>query len=202
MCKVTRQDVSFQDIMKCYRLQPQSKSHVSFLLTLMSLYRPLPLTISNSGLQIYRSVLLSSRGRRDSSSSGNSRHSGSNSPVGQDAKERIRSSSTLPVPHPNSQPPTPTRLAGTGSQFDFGEERGDLIMFYNQVYVPELKNYIMKFTVEVSLLMTSIAAISYIRVLYPCRTLRRFCRRCRVSPAIRSLLAAAFPRSTTSSSHQ
>src|SRR5688572_26113257 len=29
MCKVTRQDVSFQDIMKCYRLQPQSKSHVS-----------------------------------------------------------------------------------------------------------------------------------------------------------------------------
>lgn len=28
MCKVSKHDASFQDIMKCYRLQPQSKSHV------------------------------------------------------------------------------------------------------------------------------------------------------------------------------
>ena len=45
----------------------------------------------------------------------------------------MRSSSTLPVPHPSSHPPTPTRMVGTGSNFEFGEERGDLIQFYNQV---------------------------------------------------------------------
>ncbi|KAI1297169.1 Retinoblastoma-like protein 2 [Halotydeus destructor] len=132
MCKVARHEISFQEIMKCYRLQPQSTSH------------------------IYRSVLLNNRGRRNSASSENSRNSGSASPIGsQEERERIRSSSTLPIPHPSSQPPTPTRLAGTGSQFDFGEERGDLIMFYNQVYVPEMKSYIMKFTTENSSPMLS-----------------------------------------------
>ena len=48
----------------------------------------------------------------------------------------IRSSSALPVAEPDSQPPTPTRLAGTGSSFEFedrGEDRGDLIKFYNAV---------------------------------------------------------------------
>ena len=48
----------------------------------------------------------------------------------------IRSTSTLPVPAPSSHPPTPTRLAGTGSTFDYEdweEDRGDLIKFYNSV---------------------------------------------------------------------
>jgi hypothetical protein len=68
----------------------------------------------------------------------------------QEERDRIRSSSTLPVPHPNSQPPTPTRVAGTGSQFEF-EERGDVIMFYNNVFLPELTvKYIMKFAPNVS----------------------------------------------------
>ncbi|RWS02001.1 Retinoblastoma-like protein 1 [Dinothrombium tinctorium] len=123
MCKVAKQGISFTKMMEVYRKQPQAKSH------------------------IYRSVLLVSRSRRNSASSDNSRNSGQNSPTSEE-RERIRSSSTLPVPHPNSQPPTPTRLAGTGSQFDFGEERGDLIMFYNRVYVPEMGTYIMKFNAE------------------------------------------------------
>lgn len=46
----------------------------------------------------------------------------------------IRSTSALPVPGPSSQPPTPTRLAGTGSSFEF-EDRGDLIKFYNSVSI-------------------------------------------------------------------
>lgn len=48
----------------------------------------------------------------------------------------IRSESTLPVMLPNSDPPTPTRMAGTHSEFEFedrGEQRGDLIHFYNTV---------------------------------------------------------------------
>ena len=40
------------------------------------------------------------------------------------------------MPAPSSHPPTPTRLAGTGSTFDYEdweEDRGDLIKFYNSV---------------------------------------------------------------------
>ncbi|KAF8781812.1 Retinoblastoma-like protein 1 like protein [Argiope bruennichi] len=142
ICKVTKEDRSFQEIMKHYRLQPQAASHV------------------------YRSVLLASKGkkRRNSGSSENSKDgSGSNSPVpsensksentDKDEKESkrteqlstIRSSSTLPVPHPSSQPPTPTKLTGTGTHFEF-EERGDLIKFYNKVYVPKLQKFAYKFS--------------------------------------------------------
>ena len=89
--------------------------------------------------------MLNTKKRRNSGSSDTSRTSGSSSPILQEDKDRIRSSSTLPVPHPNSQPPTPTRVAGTGTHFEF-EERGDIIMFYNNVYLPELTKFIMKFT--------------------------------------------------------
>ncbi|XP_064599560.1 retinoblastoma-like protein 1 [Liolophura sinensis] len=135
MARVDNQPQSFQDIMRCYRLQPQAGSHV------------------------YRSVLLSTRRRRTSGSSDNSSKngaSGSSSPVNlaEEIKDKdkkraeslhIRSSSTLPVPHPNSQPPTPTRFSGTGSSFEY-EERGDLITFYNQVYVEKMRMFCVKFS--------------------------------------------------------
>ncbi|XP_036358198.1 retinoblastoma-like protein 1 isoform X2 [Octopus sinensis] len=131
---------TFQNIMRCYRLQPQAQSHV------------------------YRNVLLSSRRRRTSGSSDSSRNgtSGSSSPVTierEDSKEKdkrrtealsIRSSSTLPVPHPNSQPPTPTKLIGMGSTLEMGEERGDLIQFYNQVFVKRIKEFALKFSANQS----------------------------------------------------
>ncbi|XP_002737957.3 retinoblastoma-like protein 2 [Saccoglossus kowalevskii] len=132
ICKVTAQDRTFQEIMKCYRLQPQAASHV------------------------YRSVLLTSRRRHSSNSSdgsmrnGTSRHgspvqqtgsNGSGSPV------QIRSTSTLPVPQPNSAPPTPTRLAGTGSCFD-DEDRGDLIKFYNSIFVRKIQLFAMRFSAQ------------------------------------------------------
>lgn len=44
----------------------------------------------------------------------------------------------------NITPPTPTNMAGTSQNFD-GEERGDLIKFYNTVYVPQVKEYANKF---------------------------------------------------------
>uniref|UniRef100_A0A669QYD7 RB transcriptional corepressor like 2 n=1 Tax=Phasianus colchicus TaxID=9054 RepID=A0A669QYD7_PHACC len=97
MAKVTKEDRSFQNIMRCYRTQPQAKSHV------------------------YRSVLI-----KDSS------------PV-------MRSSSTLPVPHPSSAPPTPTRLTGANSDTE-EEERGDLIQFYNSIYIEQIKEFALKYT--------------------------------------------------------
>lgn len=131
--KVTGKQQPFQEIMKCYRLQPQAQSHV------------------------YRSVLLNSRYRHTSGSSDGSRAGASrtSSPVTgekEETKEKekksvaVRSSSTLPVPHPSSHPPTPTRMVGTGSNFEFGEERGDLIQFYNQVFITQMKQYALRFS--------------------------------------------------------
>ena len=58
--------------------------------------------------------------------------------TGSDSLSAIRSSSTLPVAEPSSEPPTPTRMAGTANTFQFedrGEDRGDLIKFYNAVSI-------------------------------------------------------------------
>jgi hypothetical protein len=63
----------------------------------------------------------------------------------EDTKDGIRSSSTLPLAQPPSAPPTPTHLAGTGSTFE-SEDRGDLIKFYNTIYVLKVKGFALKFS--------------------------------------------------------
>ena len=62
-----------------------------------------------------------------------------------DKLAKIRSDSALPLPQPDSCPPTPTRLAGTGTAFEF-EDRGDLIKFYNTIFVKRIKNFATKFS--------------------------------------------------------
>ncbi|XP_066493965.1 retinoblastoma-like protein 2 [Tiliqua scincoides] len=124
IAKVTKENTSFQDIMRCYRTQPQAKSHV------------------------YRSVLIKGRRRRHS---GNN-ESQQNSPdetnkdrTSRDSSPVMRSSSTLPVPQPSSAPPTPTRLTGANSDIE-EEERGDLIQFYNNVYIDQIKDFALKYS--------------------------------------------------------
>lgn len=41
-------------------------------------------------------------------------------------------------------PATPNQMTGTSTSFD-QEERGDLIKFYNQVYVQKMKAFALKF---------------------------------------------------------
>uniref|UniRef100_A0A4W3JIT8 RB transcriptional corepressor like 2 n=1 Tax=Callorhinchus milii TaxID=7868 RepID=A0A4W3JIT8_CALMI len=62
-----------------------------------------------------------------------------------DSSPNMRSNSTLPVPHPNSAPPTPTRLAGANSDME-EEERGDLIQFYNNIYIRRVKAFALKYS--------------------------------------------------------
>ncbi|OXB64264.1 hypothetical protein ASZ78_002979 [Callipepla squamata] len=105
--------------------------------------------------KVYRSVLIKGRRRRRQSGSSDS-SSQQNSPTDRSkerSKERtsrdcspvMRSSSTLPVPHPSSAPPTPTRLSGANSDTE-EEERGDLIQFYNSVYIEQIKEFALKYT--------------------------------------------------------
>uniref|UniRef100_A0A8P4GD20 Retinoblastoma-like protein 2 n=1 Tax=Dicentrarchus labrax TaxID=13489 RepID=A0A8P4GD20_DICLA len=110
MAKVTKEDRSFQNIMKCYRTQPQANSNV------------------------YRSVLIS-RGRRRHSGSNDTNKSNSSDtnqdPAGGDVSPLpVRSSSTLPTPQP-----------GSGE-----EERGDLIHFYNNVYIKQMRSFALRYS--------------------------------------------------------
>uniref|UniRef100_A0A3Q3WZP4 Uncharacterized protein n=1 Tax=Mola mola TaxID=94237 RepID=A0A3Q3WZP4_MOLML len=110
--KVTKEDRSFQNIMKFYRTQPQATSNV------------------------YRSVLISGRKR----------------PGGDISPVPVRSSSTLPIPQPGSAPSTPTNTsykswsssAGTEGE----EERGDLIHFYNNVYIKQMRRFALRYSVS------------------------------------------------------
>ncbi|KAM9301874.1 retinoblastoma-like protein 2 [Gastrophryne carolinensis] len=123
MAKVTKEDLTFQSIMKCYRTQPHAQSHV------------------------YRSVLIRARRQRQSDGNDNSPPENSNS-RGMGSREPspvMRSSSTLPVSQPSSAPPTPTRLPGASSDVE-EEERGDLVQFYNNVYIEKMKGFAKKYT--------------------------------------------------------
>ncbi|XP_026859026.2 retinoblastoma-like protein 2 [Electrophorus electricus] len=130
MTKVTKEDKSFQNIMKCYRSQPQASSSV------------------------YRSVLISGRKRHLSGNSENNSKqqtspsegaheqaagSGGSSPMS------MRSSSTLPMPQPSSAPSTPTRAPGAILEQE-EEERGDLIRFYNHVYIKQIKHFALRYS--------------------------------------------------------
>ncbi|XP_056137847.1 retinoblastoma-like protein 2 [Lampris incognitus] len=127
MTKVTKEDKSFQNIMKCYRTQPQASSTV------------------------YRSVLISTRRRHQSGGSEANRQSsptttsqeqagGDHSPVA------MRSSSTLPAPQPSSTPSTPTKTPSSSLPGDSEQERGDLIHFYNQVYIKQMRPFALRYS--------------------------------------------------------
>lgn len=135
MAKVTKEDKSFQNIMKCYRTQPQASSNV------------------------YRSVLISVRKRRHSGANDgnkpNSSADGGQDPAGGDISPvNIRSSSTLPVPQPGSTPSTPTNASNKTSSSsttsctvsDGEEERGDLIHFYNHVYIKQMRHFALRYS--------------------------------------------------------
>ncbi|NXY48987.1 RBL1 protein, partial [Ceuthmochares aereus] len=99
MARVTKEERTFQDIMKSYRNQPQANSHV------------------------YRSVLL--------------RNIPANAPLDENAPQDVEmtegSSSGQSMAENSSE-------SGT-------EERGDLIKFYNAVYVERVKSFALKYDV-------------------------------------------------------
>ncbi|KFU91295.1 Retinoblastoma-like 1, partial [Chaetura pelagica] len=104
MAKVTKEERSFQDIMKSYRNQPQANSHV------------------------YRSVLL--------------RNGSANVPSDKNANEDVEMTEDSSV-KTGSSPGQPTEHSSElGS-----EERGDLIKFYNAVYVGRVKSFALKYDI-------------------------------------------------------
>uniref|UniRef100_A0A8C7FCP9 Retinoblastoma-like protein 2 n=1 Tax=Oncorhynchus kisutch TaxID=8019 RepID=A0A8C7FCP9_ONCKI len=137
MTKVTKEDKSFQNIMKCYRSQPQASSSVSTVSRTQSLSwtsSPLPRSISPLPHSLPPSG------------------SGDSSPV------PMCSTSTLPASQPGSIPSTPTLAPSTSSSLPPSqeqdkeggvvgeEERGDLIHFYNRVYIKQMRHFALRYS--------------------------------------------------------
>ncbi|KAM7002349.1 retinoblastoma-like protein 2 [Tautogolabrus adspersus] len=127
MAKVTKEDKSFQNIMKCYRSQPQANSNV------------------------YRSVLISEQRRRHSDDDTNKPNvmsdSKQDSAGGDISPVPVRSSSTLPAPQPGSAPSTPNKTSSSSSAVcETEEERGDLILFYNNVYIKQMRLFALRYS--------------------------------------------------------
>ncbi|KAL2090638.1 hypothetical protein ACEWY4_012901 [Coilia grayii] len=98
--KITKEDHTFQDIMKCYRSQPQASSHV------------------------YRSVLLRRVSKEPALTSAAGADENENMEVDQPAEEES---------------------AAANGELESEEERGDLIQFYNSVYVLKMKSFALKY---------------------------------------------------------
>ncbi|CAG13684.1 unnamed protein product, partial [Tetraodon nigroviridis] len=133
MSKVTKEDRSFQNIMKCYRTQPQA------------------------GSSVYRCVLISGR-RKHQSGSSDTKNDGPAEPSldpahGDVSPVPVRSSSTLPTSQPGSAPSTPTNAStkalsssSPGGEAEGQEERGDLIHFYNHLYVKQMRGFALRYS--------------------------------------------------------
>ncbi|XP_055011295.1 retinoblastoma-like protein 2 [Boleophthalmus pectinirostris] len=128
IAKVTKEDKSFQNIMKCYRTQPQANSNV------------------------YRNVLISERTRPTSTKINSNETSqetgGEKSPVPSlsptNNKQPISSSPTNLNTSTNTS--TTTNTTNTDTDTAIGEERGDLIHFYNNVYIKQMRHFALRFS--------------------------------------------------------
>ncbi|XP_061544320.1 retinoblastoma-like protein 1 [Phycodurus eques] len=103
IAKISKETHSFQDIMKCYRSQPQAGSHV------------------------YRSVLLRRTPRQQVAVSDEKMEVDPASGTG--SAEKTRSASG----------------GADGGERSAEEERGDLIQFYNNIYVLKMKSFAMRY---------------------------------------------------------
>uniref|UniRef100_A0A3B5BHC0 Retinoblastoma-like protein 2 n=1 Tax=Stegastes partitus TaxID=144197 RepID=A0A3B5BHC0_9TELE len=116
---------------------------------------------NQDSFQVYRSVLISARRRRHSVSNDankpNSSADAGQDPAGGDISPvPIRSSSTLPGPQPGSAPSTPTNASSKTSSSaaasctvgDGEEERGDLIHFYNNVYIKQMRHFALRYSLS------------------------------------------------------
>eukprot|EP00062_Callorhinchus_milii_P026131 gi/632987888/ref/XP_007882806.1/ PREDICTED: retinoblastoma-like protein 1 [Callorhinchus milii] len=113
MAKITKEDKSFTDIMKCYRSQPQASSHV------------------------YRSVLLKGGRRPDAEALGDEQMQ--EEPGCGDAA--VQNGSRLCAEAGSC---TGARLPTLAGEVEV--ERGDLIKFYNTIYVNRIKCFALKYS--------------------------------------------------------
>uniref|UniRef100_A0A7N8XGD4 Retinoblastoma-like 1 (p107) n=1 Tax=Mastacembelus armatus TaxID=205130 RepID=A0A7N8XGD4_9TELE len=107
--KITKETHTFQDIMKCYRSQPQASSHVRH-------------THTRVCLSVFSGTLIDTLHLNDHKSISNLN------------------------PHSNPTAEKTNQVSGTSSfKQSAEEERGDLIQFYNTVFVLKMKSFALRY---------------------------------------------------------
>ncbi|XP_070406587.1 retinoblastoma-like protein 2 isoform X2 [Nothobranchius furzeri] len=137
MAKVTKEDRSFQNIMKCYRTQPQASSNVYRSVLISGSTRPSSTTDTN---QSSSSDSRKDPGQKSMKGSSFKRLTWVITHLGGDISPGLTcSSSTLVTPQPSGD--------SSSSAVDGGEEeRGDLIHFYNDVYIKQMRQFAVRYS--------------------------------------------------------
>ncbi|CAB3999055.1 retinoblastoma 1, partial [Paramuricea clavata] len=136
MGKVTNSEIKFQDIMRHYRTQPQAASHVYRNVLLRSKKTKSGSTSSNESVKV-KSEPNSARASPTSAIACSAPSSRSTSP-------QMRSASAIPsTPPPSQHAPVVTSQPETSPNEN---DRGDLIEFYNKVYIKRIQKFARKFS--------------------------------------------------------
>ncbi|CDQ60653.1 unnamed protein product [Oncorhynchus mykiss] len=149
----------FNALRRCIKLIEKCKLHLTtrFPAALE------PLVVCDFLYQVYRSVLISGKKKRLSGSSvGNTQSSPTDNSQKQGSGDSspvpMCSTSTLPASQPGSIPSTPTLAPSTSSSLPPSqeqdkeegvvgeEERGDLIHFYNRVYIKQMRHFALRYS--------------------------------------------------------
>eukprot|EP00794_Sanderia_malayensis_P018721 gene18721-20610_t len=137
MCKVTKEDKTFHEIMRCYRFQPQASSDVyrSVFISRKETPKPAeqdgkaPTTPVKTEKSMEELKLTPTRTTRSAA-----------------AKASAREEQKTPEKAKSSEPrPGKSEAKDLKSKPEFEEKFGDLIEFYNLVYVKEIKDFALKF---------------------------------------------------------
>lgn len=118
VCKTERSSNFFQEIMKAYRFQPQAN------------------------IEVYRNVLLAKPPLRLLDEGATSRTSTMTT------RSPSRRSAVINSPVRNSSGTSSTGSSASNSSQTALPERGDLIAFYNQIYVPQVRSIMVRFATQ------------------------------------------------------
>ncbi|XP_043236670.1 retinoblastoma-like protein 1 isoform X1 [Amphibalanus amphitrite] len=138
VCKAFGINKKFTDIMGMYRCQPQAKSHVYRSVLLGVVQRPADGAHKEQKEKEDKEKEKEKEKEKDGQK--------------EEKEQRETPADSAPIKAPPAGapcPPTPSRMAGTATSYQFEdrhEERGDIIQFYNQVFVEKVKAFVSKFS--------------------------------------------------------
>lgn len=123
VCKTERSSNFFQEIMRAYRFQPQAN------------------------IEVYRNVLLA-KPQLKLLDDGGTRTTPTTMNTRSPSKRGVAASISSPVKNGSGQSSAGSSASSNNHQSSTLPERGDLIQFYNQVYVPQVRNIMVRFATQ------------------------------------------------------
>ncbi|XP_028391773.1 LOW QUALITY PROTEIN: retinoblastoma-like protein 2 [Dendronephthya gigantea] len=134
MGKVANSEIKFQDIMRHYRTQPQAASHVYRNVLLKAKKTKSGSTSSNESVKV--------KSEPNSARASPTLNIVSSAPSSRSTSPQMRSASAIP----STPPPSHMTPVGMSQSSPNENDRGDLIEFYNKVYIKRIQKFARKFS--------------------------------------------------------